>query len=159
MISKIVGLQPRISKVFLNHLNIFFSQYIGQNNFGNKIPFPCGHILYYIQAKFKFSFYQTLLWWKQIKCIHVKIESRCKLRNKLIEKLVFCRALQKELHPSSVIPDLRVFMVSHPSTKYFNTNSKLIENKKFALLCIFAITYLQFKTWKNSLYILIREGN
>ena len=112
-----------------------------------------------LQAKFKFSFYQALLWWKQIKCIHVKIESRCKLRNKLIEKLVFCRALQKELHPSSVIPDLRVFMVSHPSTRYFNTNSKLIEYKKFALLCIFAITYLQFKTWKNSLYILIREGN
>ena len=86
-----------------------------------------------------FLLYQTLLWWKQIKCIHVKIESRCKLRNKLIEKLVFCRALQKELHPSSVIPDLRVFMVSHPSTKYFNTKSKLIEYQKFTLLCIFAI--------------------
>ena len=46
-----------------------------------------------------FLLYQTLLWWKQIKCIHVKIESRCKLRNKLIEKLVFCRALQKGTTP------------------------------------------------------------
>ena len=39
MISKnlqILGLQLRISKVFLDHKNIFFLT-VGQNNFGNKI--------------------------------------------------------------------------------------------------------------------------
>ena len=43
MISKllqILGFQPRVSKVFLDHYNNFFSQYIGQNNFGNKIVIP-----------------------------------------------------------------------------------------------------------------------
>ena len=35
---QILGLQPRISKVFLNHQNNFFLT-VGQNNFGNKIPF------------------------------------------------------------------------------------------------------------------------
>ena len=42
MISKLLkfpGLQPPISKLFLNHYNNFFLT-VGQNNFGNKIPFP-----------------------------------------------------------------------------------------------------------------------
>ena len=33
---QILGLQPRISKVFLDHYNIFFRT-VGQNNFGDKI--------------------------------------------------------------------------------------------------------------------------
>ena len=42
MISKILqilGLQPRISKVFSRSLEQFFLT-VDQNNFGNKIPFP-----------------------------------------------------------------------------------------------------------------------
>ena len=37
---QILGLQPQISKVFLNHYKHFFLT-VGQNNFDNKIPVLC----------------------------------------------------------------------------------------------------------------------
>ena len=47
---KILGLQPRISKVFLESLEQFFLT-VGQNNFGNKIPYLNLYLLH-IQENF-----------------------------------------------------------------------------------------------------------
>jgi hypothetical protein len=40
---QILGFQPQISKVFLDHQNNFLT--VGQNKIGNKIPFLFLHIL------------------------------------------------------------------------------------------------------------------
>ena len=54
MISKtfwILGLQLQVSKLFLNHLNIFFT--VGQNNFRNKILFLVPNIKVLLNITFK----------------------------------------------------------------------------------------------------------
>ena len=56
---QILGLQPRISKVFFRSLAQFFLT-VGQNNFGYKIPFHiwCNNMTYWL------SLYLSITWYK-----------------------------------------------------------------------------------------------
>ena len=116
---------------------IEISMDIGMLNF--LIWFDERNLLYLLKS---FLLYQTLLWWKQIKCIHVKIESRCKLRNKLIEKLVFCRALQKGTTPFIRYTWFESFY-GFTSFDHFNTNSKLLEYQKICFTMDFCHKYVK----------------